>query len=113
MSHRRQSAIGIALALAFAATGCAGESKVVRVYDGRIIEGEFVPPEAYAGYLKGVLAEEAGDLRSALAAYEQSAREDDEDPEPLTRIGELRCRLDPKDKAADAAFVRALKLDRA
>jgi hypothetical protein len=90
---------------------CASESKVVRVYDGLVVEGEVVPPEAYAAYLKGVLAEEAGDLRTALAAYDLAAREDDEDPEPEARLGDVRCRLDPKDRGADDAFARALKLD--
>lgn len=99
------------LGLAALGIGCAGESKVVRVYDGRIVEGEYVPPEAYAAYLRGVLAEEAGDLRSALSAYEAATNEDDEDPEPLTRIGDLRCRLEPKSKRADDAFGRALRID--
>lgn len=107
----RRLALG-ALGLASLALGCAGESKVVRVYDGRIVEGPYVPPEAYAAYLRGVLAEEAGDLRSALSAYERAAREDDSDPEPLTRIGDLRCRLDPKSKGADEALGQALRIDR-
>lgn len=93
------------------AGGCAGDPKVVRVYDGRIVEGPFVPPEAYASYLKGVLAEEAGDLRSALAAYEGATLADDEDPEPFTRIADVRCRLDAKDRGADDALAKALALD--
>lgn len=96
---------------ALAVAGCAGDPTVVRVYDGRIVEGAFVPSEAYAAYLRGVLAEEAADLKSALSAYEEAARADDEDPEPLTRIGDVQCRLDPKSKSADAAFARALKID--
>src|SRR5262249_39676930 len=88
---------------------CAGGQRVVRVYDGRVVEGTFGRQEAYAAYLKGVIAEEAGDLRTALAAYEEAAREDDEDPEPLTRIASVRCRLDPKDKGADDSVTRALK----
>ena len=102
----------LALGVMPLALGCAGASKVVRVYDGRIVEGGFVPPEAYAAYLKGVLAEEAGDLRSALVAYQQAADEDDEDPEPLSRIGDVRCKLDPTSKAADDALGRALRIDR-
>lgn len=101
-----------ALALPLLLVACSGESKVTRVYDGRIVLGEYVPPEAYGAYLKGVLAEEAGDLRSALAAYERAVDEDDEDPEPFTRIGDLRCRLDPKSKRADDALGRALRIDR-
>lgn len=95
--------------LAFA--GCAVDPKVPRVYDGRVIEGPIVPPEAYGLYLRGVLAEEAGDLRSALAAYEATIKEDDEDPEPFTRIGDLRCRLEPKSRAADEAFKEAQAID--
>ncbi len=100
-----------AFVLGASTLGCVGDPRVVRVYDGRIIEGPFVPPEAYASYLKGVLAEEAGDLRSALAAYEQTSREDDEDPEPLSRIADVRCRLDPKDKGVDEALSKALQID--
>lgn len=99
------------LAIAIGCAGCAGDPKVVRVFDGHIVEGSYVPPEAYAAYLRGVLAEEAGDLKSALAAYEQASREDDEDPEPLTRVGDVRCKIDPKSNSADDAFVRALKID--
>jgi hypothetical protein len=93
------------------AVACAGDPRVVRVYDGRIVEGRYVPPEAYASYLKGVLAEEAGDLRSALAAYEDATAADDDDPEPFTRVGDVRCKLDPKSKAADEAFAHAIRID--
>lgn len=100
------------LAAVVGIAGCVGEPKVVRVYDGHIVEGAFVTPEAYSSFLRGVLAEEAGDLRSALAAFEQAAAEDDEDPEPLVRIGALHCRVDPKSRRADDAFARALRIDR-
>lgn len=108
---RRRAAV-VAIGLGALAAACAGDPKVVRVYDGRLIEGAFVPPEAYASYLRGALAEEAGDLRSALSAYEQAADADDEDPEPFTRIGDVRCRLDVNDKGADEALARALRIDR-
>ncbi len=110
--RRARSLLGALAIAAPLVAGCAGASKVTRVYDGRIVEGGFVPAEAYAAYLRGVLAEEAGDLRSALSAYELAASEDDEDPEPFTRIGEVRCKLDPKSKGADDAFARALRIDR-
>lgn len=105
----RARAIAIGLV---ALAGCATPSKVARVYDGRVVEGPYVPPEAYAAYLRGVLAEEAGDFRSALAAYEEAIQADDEDPEPFTRIGDMRCRLDPKSRAADEAFAQAQSIDR-
>lgn len=101
-------------ALLFLLTGgCLGSSSVVRVYDGRVVPGSFVAPEAYSAYLEGVLAEENGDLKGALAKYELAAREDDEDPEPLTKVGDLRCRIDPKSRAAGEAFANALRIDRA
>ena len=92
--------------------GCASEPKVVRVYGNHIVEGAYVPPEAYAAYLRGALAEEAGDLKGAVGAYERALDEDDEDPEIWTRAGAVRCKLDPKDTKADDAFAKALKLDR-
>lgn len=92
--------------------GCASNGGVVRVYDGRVVEGAYVPAQAYAAFLEGALAEEAGDLRSALAAYERAVQEDDTDPEPLTRVGDIRCKLDPKSKVADEALARALRIDR-
>jgi tetratricopeptide (TPR) repeat protein len=101
----------VVFAAVLAMTGCAIEPTVPRVYDGHVVEGEFVPSEAYAAYLKGVLAEEAGDYRTALGAYEETVKEDDEDPEPFTRIGDMRCRLDPKDRAADDAFAHAHAID--
>src|SRR5688572_19460119 len=91
--------------------GCGADPKVVRVYDGRIVEGTYVPSEAYTAYLEGTLAEEAGDLKTAVAAYKRAANADDEDPEVETRIGDVQCRVDPKDRAADEAFARAAKLD--
>src|SRR5690606_159028 len=67
--------------------------------------------KAYAAYLEGALAEEAGDLRAALVAYERAAREDGADPEPFVRIADVSCRMDPKDPRADRALSRALRID--
>jgi hypothetical protein len=94
-----------------AGTACASEPRVVRVYDGRIVEGRYVSPDAYAAFLRGALAEEAGDLKGALTHYATAAGDDEDDPEIMTRIGEVRCKLDPKDGEADRAFARAVKLD--
>ncbi|MDB4934866.1 MAG: Tetratricopeptide 2 repeat protein [Labilithrix sp.] len=91
--------------------GCGAEPRVVRVYDGRIVLGRYVSPDAYAAFMRGALAEEGGDLKGALTAYAMVAENDDDDPEVFTRIGEVRCKLDPKDGVADRAFERALKLD--
>jgi tetratricopeptide (TPR) repeat protein len=103
--------VAVAGLASLAATGCGSEPRVVRVYDGRIVQGRYVSPEAYAAFLRGALAEEAGDLKGAAVAYGQAAGEDDEDPEVFARLGEVRCKLDPKDGNADRAFGRALTLD--
>ena len=100
-----------AVVVSLSAIACGSEPRVVRVYDGRIVEGRYVSPDAYAAFLRGVLAEESGDLKGALSAYAQAHDEDDDDPEIATRIGEARCKLDPKDGEADRAFAKALKID--
>jgi hypothetical protein len=104
-------AVAIALSALGPLAGCVGDPKVVRVYDGRIVEGTYIPPEAYAAYLRGALADEAGDLKGAASFYEQAVREDDEDAETWTRLGDVRCRLDPKSNSADEAFDKAKKID--
>ena len=106
---RASAALPLA-ALALAAAGCAPEPKVSRVYDGKVVEERFIPPDAYAAFLRGALAEAAGDHRGAITAYTQAAEEDD-DPEIFTRLAEVRCTLDPKDPDTDKLFARALKLD--
>lgn len=94
-----------------AVTGCGAEPRVVRVYDGRVVQGRYISPEAYSLFLRGALAEAGGDLKGAAAAYAKAAEDDDEDPEIFARLGEVRCKLDPKDGNADRAFGRALHLD--
>lgn len=99
------------IALLLLAAACGSEPRVARVYDGKLVEGRFVSPDAYAAFLRGVLAEEAGDLKGAASAYAQALDEDEDDPEISARIGEARCKLDPKDPEIDRAFKRALTLD--
>lgn len=88
---------------------CTHPSTVTRVYEGRVVEGRFIAPEAYEAYLKGVIAEEAGDLPTAARAYEEAVDEDGDDPEAYARLGAVRCKLGRK---ADSAFGHALRLDR-
>ncbi len=109
-----RAARGGALALAFATVaaldGCAGE-RVVRVVDGHAVAGPFVSEGAYAEFLRAALKEEHGDLRGALAAFEAVLPLDASSPEVWTRVGRLRCQVNPKD--GDAAIDEALRLDRA
>jgi len=105
------SAIAVLVAAAPGLAGCGAEPRVVRVYDGKIVEGRYVSSEAYAAFLRGVLAEENGDLKAAVAAYAVAVLEDEDDPVLMSRIGEARCKLDPRDAGADRAFDAALKRD--
>lgn len=84
---------------------------MVRVYDGTIVAGRFIGPDGYANFLRGALAEASGDLGTALGFYERAADDDGDDPMIWARIGELRCRRQPGDRAADDAFARARKSD--
>lgn len=105
----RRPCLPLLVCLSLAA--CLPETKVARVYDGKVHHERYIHPEAYAAFLRGVLAEEAGDLKGALSAYTTAADDDEDDPEIWTRLGETRCKLDPRDDGADRAFTKALKLD--
>lgn len=92
------------------AVGCAHEPRVDRAYDGHVVEGRYVEPEAYASFLRGAIAESAGNARDALAAYHEATRLDPQAAEAWTRIGEVLCRANPRDGHADEALARALSI---
>ena len=94
-----------------AVSGCRVGPEVMRVVDGRLVGGAFVEPEGYASFLGGAIAEARGDLRQALVSYEEAARRDSGDPEIWTRIGDVRCRIDPRGKEGKEALNRAISLD--
>jgi Tfp pilus assembly protein PilF len=79
--------------------------------DGRVVEGRFIEPESYAAFLRGALAEEAGQFPAALLAYQEAAALDDRDPLIASRLGGVLCRMNPKDPRAEQAFARALRTD--
>ncbi len=98
--------------LAASAVGCVGTpSSVTRIVDGRTVQGRFVPPEAYASFLKGAIAEAHGALDEAVQAYEAVARMDDSDPEVFARLARVRCERDPHDARGREAIAKALELD--
>jgi hypothetical protein len=107
---RRAPAIA-SLFLGALASGCAGGASVERAYDGHVVQGRSIEPEAYAAFLNGAIAEASGDPRAALRAYERAARLDSDGPEIWTRVAAVRCASNPSDPHADDAFTRALALD--
>jgi hypothetical protein len=95
---------------------CAPAGEVTRVMDGQVVVGRFIEDGPYANFLRGALAEEAGNYALALKAYAAAASQDEDDPELWSRIGDLLCRLAPNDpdhSRADLAFAKALKVDAA
>ncbi len=101
----------MAVACALLASACGGGPLVERAYDGHVVEGRAIEPDAYAAFLIGALAESSGQTRDALIAYEHAARLDSRGPEIWTRVGAVRCALRPGDPHADDAFARALAID--
>jgi hypothetical protein len=101
----------IALIVMLSAFGCARQDGVLRVVDGRVVEGAFVEPDAYAAFLRGAIAEESADLPAALQAYGAAARMDSGDAEIWSRIARVGCALDPRDAASDRALARAFSID--
>jgi hypothetical protein len=104
-------AFGLAAGIAFAASGCAAAPAVTRIYEGHEVDGRYVESDAYAAFLRGTIAESTGDAKDALASYERAARLDPRSPEIQSRIGAVRCVLNPRDVGADAAFRGALAID--
>ncbi len=92
-------------------SGCAGESAVERGYDDYVALGRYVPPGAYAAFLRGSIAEASGRPADALAAYDDALRGDRSGPEIWTRIAALRCAASPHDARADEALAKAMTLD--
>jgi hypothetical protein len=92
--------------------GCAHAGIVERAYDGDVVDGRYVPPEAYAAFLRGAMAEAEGHPKEALAAYAEAARRDPRSPEPWTRIAEIQCADGAREHASEAAraIARALEL---
>jgi tetratricopeptide (TPR) repeat protein len=74
--------------------------------DGRPLDdAHYIPPEAYAAYLDGVLLEEQGAETRAALAYEQALAVDPDAGGIWARLGAVRCLTDRR--RADGAFVRA------
>lgn len=99
-----RSSFGVgALAGLFAlgALGCFRPS-VQRSFDGELVEGRFIEPDAYEAYARGVLAERDGELERALEAFAQAAELDDDGPEAWAALARVACKLGHHGRAEDA-----------
>lgn len=91
--------------------GCGGGNAVLRVVDGRPVPGPEVEVEAYAAYLRGTVALAAGDLQGAEVGFARARDVGGDDPEILTRLGEVACAREPRGSAAPDLFNKALRKD--
>jgi len=105
------AALAASLSLLSLLAAACGPEPVVRVMDGRVVRGRFIDDTAYGAFLLGALAEQGGDLAGARTHYLSATAKDGGDPETWTRLGSVRCRLDPADPTADSDIARALALD--
>ncbi len=109
----------VAACLLAAATVFAGcvEPGVVRIVDGRPEMGRYISEAAYAYYVRGAEAEDAGRLDLAERAYQLASEEDPASPEIWTRLGAVYCRQAAHEgvtalpSAASLAFQRGLLAD--
>lgn len=100
-----------ALAMGAAIAGCGFSPTVTRDYGGRLVQGRYIDPEAYAAFLRGSIAEASGQTADALAAYADAARIDPGSVEAWTRIAAVRCAAAPSDPLVDDALARAFAID--
>lgn len=102
----------LAAVVVAAALGCAHPSVVERAYGGTVVLGRYVPPEAYAAFLRGAIAEAEHHPQDAVKAYEEAAERDPASPEPWTRMAQVWCGMGPRGGAdAEQALEHAVELD--
>jgi tetratricopeptide (TPR) repeat protein len=77
--------------LAFPLSGCLGRPTVVRVVDGRPIEGRFINSHTYSLYARGAYHEQRGELEAANAAFSAAAERDPDSAAIWTRLGAVAC----------------------
>lgn len=101
--------IGVIAALALG--GCA-QRVVTRSSSGTSYEGRYIPARAYEAYARGVVAEQDGALKDALAAFEEAAELDPDGAEPLVSAAGILCATNkPTDiKRAEGLLDHAVQL---
>ncbi len=81
-----------ALVTAVAWLGCGTTQTTQRVIHGRVVEGPYIEPQAYAAFAEGVYLEERGDWAGATRAYRRAQARDPDSPSIATRLGAISCR---------------------
>ena len=74
--------------------GCGSHQTTQRLFDGHLVVGPYVEPEAYASFAEGVYLEERGDPQGAMRAYQRARDLDPDSPAIAARVGALLCKSD-------------------
>jgi hypothetical protein len=110
VSTSARSVIALALIGAMQLTSACGTlRKTERVFDGQLVEGHYIEPEAYAAYVQGAYHEARAEWSQAERAYRRALRSDGQSPQLWTRLGALACR-DSLPRAQEH-FERALAIE--
>jgi tetratricopeptide (TPR) repeat protein len=86
--HRSPSHWACLLAL----IGCGASQNTQRVFQGEVVVGPYVEPEAYAAFAEGVYLEQRGDYPGAMSAYRRAQALDGDSPGIAARLGAVTCR---------------------
>ena len=90
-------------ALALTAVGCATTQPrtVTRIVDGRVQKGPFIPPYAYAWFIRGEVAATQGRYDAAVVAFESARATPSEDPYLLSRLADAHQKAGDRSAAID------------
>ena len=79
-------------ACALGVLGCGSTQTTARVFDGHLVVGPYVEPEAYAAFAEGVYLESHGEWEAAASAYRRARSRDPDSPGIAARLGAIACR---------------------
>ncbi|HTV20729.1 MAG TPA: tetratricopeptide repeat protein [Polyangiaceae bacterium] len=72
--------------------GCGTTQSTQRVFDGHLVVGPYVEPEAYAAFAEGTYLEARGEWEAAASAYRRARTRDPDSPSIAARLGAIACR---------------------
>ncbi len=105
----RALALGLTLGSTLVPACSAFGGGVTRVVDGRVQDGRFIGPDAYAAYARGAQLEALEQYQGAETAYEEALALDPDSVGIWTRLGSVRCASGRA--SADEAFEQAARID--